>query len=146
MDYRRFGKKLICRFDRGEELVSSLQKIAEKENIKLAEVRALGATDDFEIGVYIVDRREYVKNHFTFPAEITNLWGTINTMDDRYYSHLHITVAGEDGHAYGGHLNSCKISATCEMIITEIEGRVDRYQDDVTGLNLFRFEGQAENE
>ena len=31
------------------------------------------------------------------------------------------------------------VSATCEMIITEIPGTVDRAFSDTVGLNLFRF-------
>ena len=139
MDYRRFGKTIVCRLERGEEIQQQLRLLAEKEGIKLAEVRALGATDDFTIGAYVVSERQYHKHHFTFPAEITMLWGTINTMKGAYYAHLHMTVGDLEGHAFGGHLNECRISATCEMIVTEIDGAVDRFYDDATGLNLFHF-------
>lgn len=140
MDYRRFGKTLVCRIDKGEEVLERLQEIAEREHIRLAEVRALGAVDDFTVGLYDVARQEYLQNHFTFPAEITNLWGTINTMDGTYYAHLHMSVADQEGHVFGGHLNEAHVSATCEMLITEIEGTVDRVHDPSIGLNVFRFE------
>lgn len=45
----------------------------------------------------------------------------------------------ENGNAIGGHLNSATVSATCEMIITVIDGTVDRYFDEEIGLNLFQF-------
>ena len=39
----------------------------------------------------------------------------------------------------GGHLNACRISATCEIAITKIEGTVERrFRDDI-GLNLYKF-------
>ncbi|MDD7593184.1 MAG: DNA-binding protein [Peptoniphilaceae bacterium] len=139
MDYRRFGKTLVCRIDRGEEVLECLEKLAASEHIHLAEVRGLGAVDDFVVGLYDVEKQEYLKNHFTFPAEITNLWGTINTMDGNYYAHLHMSVADAEGHVFGGHLNEAHVAATCEMLITEIDGTVDRYHDDSIGLNLFRF-------
>ena len=44
------------------------------------------------------------------------------------------------GACFGGHLNAARVSATCEMVITVLEGTVDRFHDDATGLNLFRFQ------
>ena len=38
-----------------------------------------------------------------------------------------------------GHLNRAMVSATCEMVINIINGRVDRYFDEEIGLNLFEF-------
>lgn len=43
------------------------------------------------------------------------------------------------GNVVGGHLTRANVSATCEMIITIIDGKVDREKDEVTGLNLFKF-------
>lgn len=40
---------------------------------------------------------------------------------------------------FGGHLNKAIVSATCEMVISIIEGNVDRYFDEEIGLNLFKF-------
>ena len=37
------------------------------------------------------------------------------------------------------HLNRAMVSATCEMVINIINGRVDRYFDEDIGLNLFEF-------
>ena len=56
------------------------------------------------------------------------------------YLHLHINLCREDMSVIGGHLNECRISATCEMIVRKIEGTVERRLDEeVTGLNLFEF-------
>ena len=59
MDYKRFDKKIIARFDRGEEVHTALKNLAFKEDIKLASISALGATDDFTIGVYKLDDKSY---------------------------------------------------------------------------------------
>ena len=40
----------------------------------------------------------------------------------------------------GGHLNECRISATCELCVRKLEGVVERRLDaDGTGLNLYQF-------
>ena len=72
-------------------------------------------------------------------GEIVSLIGTVNTMNGEYYSHLHMSAANESGAVVGGHLNAARVSATCEMVIRVIDGAVDRFKDDVTGLNLFKF-------
>ncbi|HCY61135.1 MAG TPA: DNA-binding protein, partial [Lachnoclostridium sp.] len=43
------------------------------------------------------------------------------------------------GNVYGGHLSRGIIGATCEMVITVIDGVVDRVKDEETGLNIFNF-------
>ena len=102
-------------------------------------MEALGATDEFTVGVYNVDEKQYHALTFTGAHEIVSLAGTVNTMDGAYYSHLHMSAANESGTVVGGHLNAARVSATCEMIVTVIDGTVDRFKDAVTGLNLFKF-------
>ena len=140
MDYRRFGKTIVMRIDRGEEVLTQLKAMALKENIKLASVRALGATDNFTVGVFKVDEKKYYANHFTGDFEIVSLTGTISTMNDEYYAHLHMSAGDEQGRVFGGHLNEAIISATCEMVVEVIDGRVDRARNEDVGLNLFKFD------
>ena len=140
MDYRRFGKTIVMRIDKGEEVLTQLKAMALKEDIKLASVRALGATNDFTVGVFKVDEKKYYANHFTGDFEIVSLTGTISTMNGEYYAHLHMSAGDEQGRVFGGHLNEAIISATCEMVVEVIDGRVERTHDADVGLNLFKFE------
>ena len=139
MDYRRFGSHIVARFDRGEEILESLKALALKENIKLASVSALGAVDDFTVGVYRVDEKKYYANHFEGAFEIVSLTGTISTMNGEYYAHLHMSAGNDRGEVFGGHLNRAVISATCELVIDVIDGVVERRADPEVGLNLFEF-------
>ena len=50
-----------------------------------------------------------------------------------------MSAGNDSGAVFGGHLNRAVISATCEMIITLIDGRVGRRRDEQIGLNLFEF-------
>lgn len=139
MDYRKFNNTIIARLDRGEEITEQLKQIALKENIKLANINALGAVNDFTVGVYKVDEEKYYSNKFQGNFEIVSLTGTINTMDGEFYMHLHMSAGDEKGQVFGGHLNEAKVSATCEVVINIIDGEVDRYFDEEIGLNLFKF-------
>ena len=52
MEYRRFGNKLVVRIDKGEELCAKVLELAERENIRLAGVSGIGASDDITLGVF----------------------------------------------------------------------------------------------
>ena len=43
MEYRKFADTYVIRLDKGEEIISSLQAICEKENIRLGSVEGIGA-------------------------------------------------------------------------------------------------------
>ncbi len=139
MEYRRFGNTIVARIDRGEEILTALQEIAAAEGIQLASISALGATNDFTVGVYNVDEKQYHANDFKGNFEIVSLTGTVSTMDGRFYAHLHMSAGDEKGQVFGGHLNRAVVSAVCEMVITVIDGTVDRSFSPEIGLNLFRF-------
>ena len=139
MDYRRFGNTIAARIDKGEEILEQVKAIALKEEIKLASIQALGAVNQFTVGVFKTDEKKYMANDFGGSFEIVCLTGTINTMDGEFYCHLHMSAGDDKGHVFGGHLNRALVSATCEMIITVIDGTVDRAFSEEVGLNLFRF-------
>lgn len=139
MEYRRFGNTIVARIDRGEEILAAVREIAGAEHIQLASVSALGATNDFTVGVYNVDEKQYHANDFKGNFEIVSLTGTINTMDGEFYTHLHMSAGDKKGQVFGGHLNRAVVSAVCEMVITVIDGVVDRRFSEEIGLNLFRF-------
>ena len=139
MDYRRFGDTLVIRLDPDEEIIENLRAIAEKEQIKLASVEALGAINDFTVGVFDTVEKKYYSNRFQGAYEIVSLTGTITTKDGAFYQHLHMSAGESSGAVFGGHLSRAIVSATCEMIVRVIDGRVERVLNPDIGLNLFRF-------
>ena len=59
--------------------------------------------------------------------------------NDEFYIHIHMSAGNSQGQVFGGHLNRAVVSATCEMVVTVIDGKIDRYYDEDVGLNLFKF-------
>ena len=139
MEYRRFQNTAIVRMDRGEEILQQLRRVCERENIRLASVAALGAVNDFTVGVFDTASKQYHANHFQGTYEIVSLTGTVSTMNGAFYAHLHMSAGDEKGAVFGGHLNRAVVSATCEMTIQVIDGQVERQFSEEIGLNLFRF-------
>lgn len=139
MDYRKFGNTYIVRLDKGEEILEQVKALALKEDIKLASIQALGAVNDFTVGVFNTTEKKYYANSFQGSYEIVSLTGTIDTMNGGFYCHLHMSAGDDKGHVVGGHLNRAVISATCEMVVIEIPGSVDRAFSEEVGLNLLKF-------
>lgn len=140
MDYRRFGDTLIVRMDPGEEILEQLKLVSEREQIKLAEISALGAVNDITVGVFDTVEKKYYSNRFQGSLEIVSLTGTVSTMNGEYYAHLHMSAGNNKGEVFGGHLNKAVVSATCEMVVRVIDGQVDRAFSETVGLNLFKFD------
>ena len=95
MEYKRFKDKIIVRLERGEEIVESITKLCNEEDIKLGRVTGIGATDKVKIGLFNVETKEYHSTVLEGDMEITNLSGNISRMDGEVYIHLHITVCDE---------------------------------------------------
>mgnify|MGYP002988406364 CR=1 FL=1 len=152
MEYKKFNNQYVIRIDKGEEICAKLKEVAQKENIKLASIQALGAINiklayltgigaAGKVTAGVFDTKEKVFKGHTWEGdlEIVSIGGNINTMNGETYTHFHISVADEAGNVYGGHLTEAVISGTGELVLTEIEGTVDRKFDEEIGLNLFEF-------
>lgn len=137
MRYQRFDDTYVVRLEKGEEVVNSLKKLCDKEDIRLASIEGLGASNHVIVGLYDLDQKVYHKKEFNEAFEITSLIGNISRMNDESYLHIHINLADENMKTFGGHLYECVISATCEFFIRVINGEVNRFKDEDSGLNLY---------
>lgn len=139
MEYKKFDDSYVIRLNKNEEVITSLKKLCEHENIKLAEITGIGASDCIEIGIFNVNTKEYKTKTFNGMFEITSLIGNVTQKDNEVYLHIHINFGDENGNVKGGHLVKANISATSEIIVTEIKGEVGRVLSNEIGLNLLKF-------
>ena len=141
MEYRRFGNKIVARIDRGEEVCAKLLELAEAEDIRLASVSGIGASNDVTLGVFDTGTKEYFKKHYNaIDYELGSVTGSLSRQAGAPYLHLH-AVIGSPSHeqCHAGHLHAAVVSATCELVIDVIDGEVGREFSDEIGLNLFKF-------
>ena len=139
MEYRKFDNSYVVRLNKGEEIIASLKELCNNENIKLAEITGLGASNLVEIGVFNVNTKEYNTKVFEGMFEITSLVGNSTRKDGEVYLHVHINFGDENGMVRGGHLVRSVISATSEIIVRKIDGEVGRKLSEEIGLNLLNF-------
>ena len=133
------GNKYLLRIDKNEEVLEVLTSFCKEHNITLANVSAIGAASKVKVGLFDVNEKEYISKEFEGIFEITNITGNVTTMNDEVYLHLHINFSDRDCNVYGGHLNTCVIGATCEVILDVIDAKVDRKFSTEIGLNLLEL-------
>ena len=139
MQYMKSGNIYTVRLDLGEDIMESLKKLCEKEQIRLGRVEAIGAADHAVLGVYDLAKKEYYPEKMDEFMEITSLNGNITAMDGKPYIHLHATLADQSHVIHGGHVLEMRVGATCEMFVTVPGGEVTRKKDEELGINLWTF-------
>ena len=140
MEYRKFSQGYVLRLDPGEEIVASLTRLVEQEQVQLGSVTAIGAANDVTIGIFSTQEKQYHARRYQGDYEISALVGNVTRKEGDPYLHLHITIGNPvTGEVHAGHLTSATISATLELFLQVWDGQVGREFSDQVGLNLFRF-------
>ena len=140
MEYRVYGNDVVLRIQKGEEILTCLKEVREKEHITLGSVTGLGAVGEVTLGVFNRENFAYEKQTYTGDMEIASCVGNISTMEGKNYLHIHMVVGNvTDGICHAGHLNRAVVSLTGEFILHKIEGTVEREYSPEVGLNLFKF-------
>ncbi len=136
MQYKKFGDTYFIRIDLNEEIMQSLKQLCEKEDIRLAQVNAIGASNHAVIGVYDLQAQAYHREELNGFMEITGLTGNVTRMNGEIYLHLHGTMADRNNVIHGGHVIELTVGATCEMFVQVLPGEVSRSRDEDLGINL----------
>ena len=140
MEYRKFSQGYVLRLDPGEEIVASLTRLVEQEQVQLGSVTAIGAANDVTIVIFSTQEKQYHARRYQGDYEISALVGNVTRKEGEPYLHLHITIGNPvTGEVHAGHLTSATISATLELFLQVWDGQVGRKFSDQVGLNLFRF-------
>ena len=139
MQYKRIKGTYAVRLDVGEEIMEALKKLAETEQIRAAEVSAIGATDRAIVGVFDREAGAYRKEELNRFMEITSLMGNITEMEGKPYIHLHAMLADQDHGVHGGHVIEMRVGLTCEMFVRVMEGAIGREHSDELGINLWKL-------
>ena len=140
MEYRKFDRDYVVRFDRGDEISACLKTLCEREKIGLAEVSGLGAARSAVIGIFDPEKRKFVSRTCEGAYEIASCVGNVTQMDGKVYLHLHATLGNtETGECVSGHLAEAVIGLTGEFFVRTLPGSVERAFSEETGLNQLVF-------
>ena len=103
MEYRRFGNKIVARMDKGEEICAKLLELAEAEDIRLASVSGIGASNDVTLGVFNPYIKEYSQQRYWMSYyELASVTGTLSRKDGEPYLHLHAVIGQHQPFVFRG--------------------------------------------
>ena len=125
---------------RGEELIASLRRFCEEQEVHWGQFQAVGAVEDVQIGYYDLESRQYVFHHEDGPLEVASMDGNISELDERPLVHAHAVLSrcDETLSCIGGHLKSARVALTLEICLWQVTQPLLRQFDEETGLNLLR--------
>ena len=132
----KIKKVHTIRLNKGDEIVAKLTDFCRKNNIANGIVSAIGAVSSAELALYRLDDKKYFSKKFEEPLEICSLNGNIALLDNKPFLHIHAVLSNTRMTAFGGHLKSAIVSATCEVTISEFDSKIGRKYDENIGLNL----------
>lgn len=132
------GEKYVLRFDRGEDVLDNLRNFCEAEKIQAGFFTGLGATQEIILSYYNLDGQKYTDLHFPKNFEIINLTGNIAVIGDKPVIHAHGSFSDLSMHTSSGHVKRLIASATCEIILHKIDGKIEREFSQEIGLNLMK--------
>ena len=128
-------RTIAARLTPGEDLRDAIERMAHEHHVEAGCIlSAVGSLTS--AALRLAGARAPTK--FTGPFEIVSLSGTLSPSG----VHLHLSIAGIDGKAVGGHLlHGCVVHTTVEIVIADMAGvRFARMPDATTGykeLNIW---------
>jgi uncharacterized protein len=139
----REGTRWMLRLDEGQDLLETLGKFAEREEIRAAAVVfGIGMFRRATVGYW--DGTRYRPRELTVPHEVVGLHGTIAQADGHPSIHLHVALAGPDHRLIGGHLLHATIGILQEIVLEAFPGRAfGRPMIESVGLRMLDLEPGA---
>lgn len=128
---------ILVRFDRGDEVMTSLKELLVREKLYAGFFTAIGATMACTISFYDIKHKKYIDREYTEDMEIVSCMGNISIFENEPLIHAHGVFSKLDYSTVGGHIKKMIVGATCEMYLVPFTGGVvKRVYDEETGLNL----------
>ncbi len=128
-------RTIAARLTPGEDLRNAIERLAHEHHVEAGCV--MSAVGSLRAATLRLAGAESFSK-FEGPFEIVSLSGTISPNG----VHMHLSIAGADGHAVGGHLvHGCIVHTTVEVVVADLAGmRFARMPDATTGykeLNIW---------
>lgn len=144
MDYRKNKDTIFIRVDKGEEVVETIKKVCEKENVKAGYYQGIGACDKAVLATWIADKEDFIHHTISGVLEMISLMGNISIDENgKPFSHGHAVFSylkenGEMAIA-AGHLEEADISYTGEIVLRLDEEKIGRMFDSKAGIDVWKL-------
>lgn len=125
--------------DRGDEVMSALQRFAKEHSLTASRITAIGAFESATLGYFNWDSKQYERIPIDEQVEVLSLVGDIALDGDEPKVHAHVVLGRRNGQAMGGHLLEARVRPTLELMLVESPAHLRRVCDPVSGIPLIRI-------
>jgi len=131
----------ILKLEKGDEVISSITDFCARRGIQSAIFSGIGAVDNFEIGYYDSDKREYFFRHESAVHEVASMQGNVALVDGKPFVHAHAVLSRCDASCacIGAHIKSAMVAVTLEVFLTPLPTPLVRTMDESIGLKLLNI-------
>src|SRR3990167_293331 len=127
----------LIRIDKGEEIITSLEKFAKDESIKAGSIRGIGGVGPVTLAFYDIKKMDYKTKIFKGEYELLSLSGNVSILNQKPHIHLHAILGDEKFLTFGGHVVKMTVALTAEIIAIPDTYQMDRIINKELGLNLW---------
>jgi predicted DNA-binding protein with PD1-like motif len=120
MEYEK-GRIFLLRIPENEEFIKYLSKFAERKDIKMAVVSAIGSLKRAKLGYFNIGWGRYEEFSVEGLHELIIATGNISLKDGKPFPHIHALLGEHDGSTIGGHLIEGDVFVA-EVYIEELKG------------------------
>ena len=126
-------------FDRGDEVVSTLQRFAAEQGLRASRFTAIGAFERATLGYFDWEKKDYERIPVEEQVEVLTLAGDVALAGSKPKVHAHVVLGRRDGSTLGGHLLEAFVRPTLEVVLVDAPSHLSREHDPVSGLALIRI-------
>ena len=108
-------------FSTGDELMSGMTEFAEKNNLKISEVRGLGGISSAVVSAYDPEKGAFKRFNIDQKGELVSLQGEITVQKGKPVFHAHVVFVLVDGTVHGGHLVEAHINPVANLFVSEYD-------------------------
>ena len=144
MDYRKFADTYYIRLDRGDEIISSILAICEKEGIVSATYSGIGGCSEAQIQTYLPEAGEFETRTLAGMLELVSIIGNVVSDNEGiFHHHAHAAFAYKEGEEHrfaAGHIKSITVLYTAEIELRPVVGgAIGARRDPETGTAFWDF-------
>ena len=108
-------------FTTGDELMSGMTEFAEKNNLKISEVRGLGGISSAVVSAYDPEKGAFKRFNIDQKGELVSLQGEITVQNGKPAFHAHVVFVLVDGTVHGGHLVELHVNPVANLFVSEYD-------------------------
>lgn len=123
-------------FEKGDEVISTLQRFAQEQGLDASRFSAIGALQGAVLGYFDWESKEYERIPVAEQVEVLSLNGDIALDGDSPKVHAHAVLGRRDGSCVGGHVLQATVRPTLEVLLIESPGYLRKTCNHEVGLAL----------